>query len=37
MPYAYEMNKFLMLPNADHVVAGWCSLISRTFKYKCEL
>ena len=28
MPYAYEMNKFLMLPNADHVVAGWCSLLS---------
>ena len=22
MPYAYEMNKFLMLPNADHIVAG---------------
>ena len=25
MPYAYGMNKFLMLPNADHVVAGWWS------------
>lgn len=22
MPYAYEMNKFVMLPNADHIVAG---------------
>ena len=22
MPMAYEMNRFLMLPNADHIVAG---------------